>query len=157
MKDGTHREENASRCGLHQFRGIIDFLLFYASFKMWEFHNRIRSLWLGAWWWSLQILIATKFGKQISMGLSGDKGRECLIILGPSNAHCVFVFGGVSSVGLVGQWFVHVKFLGSLSTPRITVRSFLATFSTDLKTSLAIRHIRIFTFSWVMGVCKDEY
>jgi hypothetical protein len=44
----------------------------------------------------------TKFGKQISMGLGGNKGRECLIISRPSNAHCVFVFGGVSSVGLVG-------------------------------------------------------
>ncbi len=45
---------------------------------------------------------ATKFSKQFFMGLSGDKRREHLIILGPSNAHCVFVFGGVSSVGLVG-------------------------------------------------------
>jgi hypothetical protein len=41
-------------------------------------------------------------------------------------------------VGLVGQWFAHVKFLGSLSTPWITIRSFLATFSTDFKTSLAL-------------------
>ncbi len=38
----------------------------------------------------------TKFGKQICVGLNGDKGRERLIILGPPNAHCVFVFGGVS-------------------------------------------------------------
>jgi len=70
-------------------------------FKMWQFHNRIRSLWLGGWWWSLKILKATAFGKQISTGLSEDKGRECLIISGPSNAHCIFVFGGVLSMGLV--------------------------------------------------------
>jgi hypothetical protein len=32
------------------------------------------------------------------MGLSGDKGGECLIISGPPNAYYVFVFGGVSRV-----------------------------------------------------------
>ncbi len=44
----------------------------------------------------------TKFGEQIYVGLSGDKGRERLIISGPLNVHCVIVFGGVLSVGLVG-------------------------------------------------------
>jgi hypothetical protein len=73
----------------------------YASFTMWQFHNRIRSLWLGGWWWSLEILRATKFGKQIFVGLSGDKGREHLIISKPLNARCLFVFGGVLSMGLV--------------------------------------------------------
>jgi len=57
---------------------------------------------LGGWWWSLEILRTIKFGKQIFVGLSGDKGREHLIILKPLNAHCVFVFGGVLSMGLVG-------------------------------------------------------
>jgi len=36
------------------------------------------------------------------VGLSGDKGRERLIILRPLNENCVFFFGGVSFVGLVG-------------------------------------------------------
>jgi len=129
--------------------GIIYFPLCYPSFRMWQFHNRIKGLWLGGWWWSLEILKATKFGKQISMGLNGDMGREHLIISRPLNAHCVFVFGGVSSMGLVRAWVAHVKFLGSLSTPWIIVKSFLATFPIDLKTSLAMGHIKVFIF------CED--
>ncbi len=69
---------------------------------MQQFHNKIRSLWWGGWWWSPKILRATKFGKQIFVSLSENKGRERLIIWGPLNAHCVFVFSGVSFVGLVG-------------------------------------------------------
>jgi hypothetical protein len=57
---------------------------------------------MGGWWWSLEILRATKFDKQISMGLSGDKGKKHLIISRPSSAHCVYFFGGVLSMGLVG-------------------------------------------------------
>lgn len=44
----------------------------------------------------------TKFGNQSPMGLSGDEGKEHLIISRPSDAHCVFVASGVSFVSLVG-------------------------------------------------------
>jgi hypothetical protein len=35
---------------------MVEFPLHYASFKVWQFHNKSRSFWLGGWWWSLGVL-----------------------------------------------------------------------------------------------------
>jgi hypothetical protein len=50
----------------------------------------------------------TKFGKQRSGVVSGYEGRECLIGSGPPDAHCVYVFGGLSSGTPVGADGLHM-------------------------------------------------
>jgi hypothetical protein len=83
-------------------------LLRYASFRQLQSRDRSRSLWMGGWWRSLGILRATKFGKQRSGVVSNYEGRECLIGSGPPDAHCVYVFGGVSSGTPVGADGLHM-------------------------------------------------
>jgi hypothetical protein len=50
----------------------------------------------------------TKFGKQRSGVLCGYEGTEYLIGSGPLDAHCVYVFGGVSSGTPVGADGLHM-------------------------------------------------
>jgi hypothetical protein len=83
-------------------------------------------------------LKATKFGKQIFVGLSGDKGRECLIISKPLNAHCVFVIGGVLFLGQVEVVGCTCQIFGKPIYTTNHCQIFLATFSTNFKIFLAI-------------------
>ncbi len=53
----------------------------------------------------------TKFGKQRSGVLCGFEGRECLIGSGPPDAHCVSIFGHVSSGTHGADGFAHDKSL----------------------------------------------
>jgi hypothetical protein len=157
IKMGLTWRKNAYRCGLHQYWRMIDFFpLRYASFKKWQFYNRSRSLWLGRWWWSLGVLRVTKFGKTKFYGIKWVWWKRVLGFSNPSDTHCVTISSGFSFMSIVGVigwiWQISDK---SLFTSKDTIRSFLTPFSPILRVFMVVRHFRVLTFYWVMGVYGD--
>lgn len=113
---------------------------------------------MGGWWWSLRILIVTKFRNQSSMGWSGYEGRKWLIISRPLDAHCVYVANGVSFVSLVGAMGCTWQIFGqNLSMTWIIVRSSLSPFFPILKVFMVVGYIKVFVFCWEIWVCEDGF
>jgi len=96
----------------------------------------------------------TKFGKQRSGVLFGYEGRECLIGSGPPDAHCVYVFGGVSSGTPVGADGLHMINLLRKACLQYESLSDLH-FQRLPQFSLATGCFRVSVFYWDVQVCEE--